>query len=155
MIAIVKTFSDDIRMQFGIDKCNTITIIKGKVSPSENFTLSNGEVLRSLEPRQQYKYLGFNERQATDKEAKSLKKREYFSRIKIILKSELSSKHTINLIDMYAVPALSYGFPVLDWTVTVLETVDREIITILQTYHATSLDCNYLEEMMEEDSSTL
>ena len=42
MIAIAKTFSDDIRMQFGIDKCNKITIIKGKVTLSENFTLNNG-----------------------------------------------------------------------------------------------------------------
>ena len=62
MIAIAKTFSDDIQMQFGIDKYNKITIIKGKVSPSENFTLNNGEVLRSLEPGQQYKYLGFNKK---------------------------------------------------------------------------------------------
>lgn len=135
MIAIVKTFSDDIRMQFGIDKCNKITIDKGKVIPSENITLNNDEVLRSLEPHQQYRYLGFNERQTTDKEAKSSMKHEYFSRIKIILKSELSSKHTINAINMYAVPALSYGFPVLDWTVTELEMVDRETRKVLQTYH--------------------
>ena len=88
-------------------------------------------MLRSIEPHQEYKYLGFNERQTTDKEAKSSKKREYFSMIKMILKSELSSKHTINAINMYAVPALSYGFPILDWTVTELEKVDRETRKIL------------------------
>ena len=136
MIAIVKTFSDDIRMQFGIEKCNKITIVKGKIKPSGNIILNNGELLKSLEPHQHYKYLGFNERQTTDKEAKSSLKHEYFSRLKMILKSQLSSKHTINAINMYAVPALSYGFPVLDWTITDLETVDRETRKVLQTYHA-------------------
>jgi len=70
------------------------------------------------------------------KEAKCSMKHEYFSRIKMILKSELKSKHTINAINMYAVPALSYGFLVLDWTITELETVDRETRKVLQTYHA-------------------
>jgi len=31
LIYIVKTFSDDIRMSFGLSKCNKLTIIKGKV----------------------------------------------------------------------------------------------------------------------------
>jgi len=125
MLSIVKTFSDDIRMQFGIDKCNKVTIIKGKVRPSENITLNNGEILK-----------GFNERQTTDKEAKSSLKSEYFSRLKMILKSALNSKHTIDAINMYAVPVLSYGFPVLDWTITELEAIDRETRKVLQSYHA-------------------
>jgi len=35
-------------MQFGIEKCNKITIVKGKVKPSENITLNNGEELKSI-----------------------------------------------------------------------------------------------------------
>ena len=135
MISIVKTFSDDICMQFGIDKCNKLTVIKGKVKPSEDITLNNGEILKSLESNQQYKYLGFNEKLTTDKETKAALKREYFSRLKMIAKSELSGKHMINAINMYAVPALSYGFPILDWTITELEIIDRETRKVLQSYH--------------------
>ena len=52
----------------------------------------------------------------------------------MILKSELSSK--FDAINSYVVPALPYGFPILDWTITELETVDRETRKVLQTYHA-------------------
>ena len=40
---------------------------------------------------------------------------EYFIRIKKILKSELNSKNTITAINTFAVPAISYGFAILDW----------------------------------------
>ena len=110
--------------------------MRGKIKPSENIILNTGEQLKSLEPNQQYRYLGFNEQQITDKEAKSSLKKEYFSRLKMILKSELSSKFTIDAINSYAIPALSYGFPVLDWTITELESIDRETRKVLQTYHA-------------------
>ena len=36
----------------------------------------------------------------------------------------------------YAIPALSYGFPVLDLTVTELKIIDREKRKMLQQYHA-------------------
>ena len=43
MINIVKIFSDDIKMKFGIDKCNKLTIVRGKIRPSEDITLNTGE----------------------------------------------------------------------------------------------------------------
>ena len=54
----------------------------------------------------------------------------------MILKSELSSKYTFEEINSYAIPALLYGFPVLDWTITELEIIDRETRKMLQQYHA-------------------
>ena len=54
----------------------------------------------------------------------------------MILKSGLSSKHTFEAINSYAIPALSYGLPVLDWTITELDIIDRETRKMLQQYHA-------------------
>ena len=54
----------------------------------------------------------------------------------MILKSELSSKHIFEAINSYSIPALTYGFPVLDWTNTELETIDREMRRMLKQYHA-------------------
>jgi len=135
MVNIVKSFSDDIKMSFGIEKCNKLSIVRGKIAEKENLTLNTGEQLKTLEHGQQYRYLGFKESQTTDKTAKASLKKEYFTRIKMILKSELNSKNTINAINSYAVPSLAYGFPVLDWTITELETVDRETRKLLQKYH--------------------
>ena len=136
MIRIVNKFSDDIGMSFGIDKWKKLTIQGGKIVHMENIQLDNGEELKSLKLNQQYKYLGFGETLTIDKTTKSALKNEYFKRLKMILKIELSSKHTFEGINLYAIPALSYGFPVLDWTITELIKIDREIPKMLQQYHA-------------------
>ena len=136
LINVVKTFSDDIKMSFGMNKCNKITITRGKVAPVQNnITLNSGEILKSLENEHQYCYLGFNEREMTDKTTKASIKNEYFKRVKMILKSELNSQNSINAINMYAVPSLAYGMPILDWTMTELEVVDRETRKLLQQHH--------------------
>jgi len=135
MLNIVKTFSDDIKMTFGFDKCYKLTIIRGKIIGPQNIILNTGEELKSLEHDQQYRYLGVNERQTTDKTMKTSLKKEYFARVKMILKSELNSKNAISAINSFAVPSLAYGFPVLDWTISDLEIIDRETRKMLQTYH--------------------
>ena len=126
MIRIVNKFNDNIGMSFGVDKCKKLTIQRGKIVHMENIQLDNGEELKSLELNQQYKYLGFGESLTIDKTTKSALKNEYFKRLKMILKSELSSKHTFEAINSYAIPALSYGFPVLDWTITEFKIINRE-----------------------------
>lgn len=134
LINVVKIFSDDIKMSFGLEKCNKLTIIKGRIKETNDIKLENGDVLKELDTNQQYRYLGFNERQTTDKHTKTSIKTEYFKRIKLIMKSELNSKNTIDAINAYAVPSLSYGFPILDWTITELEIIDRETRKMLQNY---------------------
>ena len=52
----------------------------------------------------------------------------------MILKSELSSKHTFEAINSYAIPALLYGFPMLNWTIMELEIIDKETRKMLQQY---------------------
>ena len=102
----------------------------------ENIQLDNGEELKSLELNWQHKYLGFRENLTTDKTTKSALKNEYFKPLKMILKSEIASKHTLEAIKLYAIPALSYEFSVLDWTITELELIDRGTRKMLQQYHS-------------------
>ena len=53
----------------------------------------------------------------------------------MIVKSELSSKDTFEAINLYAILALSYGFPVLDWAITESEIIHREMGKMLQQYY--------------------
>ena len=53
----------------------------------------------------------------------------------MFFKSQLNNLNTISAINSYAVPALSYGFPVLDWTITDLEIIHRETRKVLQLFH--------------------
>ena len=77
---IVKTFSDDIQMNFGINKCNKITIVKGKVKTTTNIVLENGEEIKSLNNQEFYKYSGFSERETTARDTKMKLKTEYYLR---------------------------------------------------------------------------
>ena len=72
----------------------------------------------------------------TDKTTKSALINEYFKRLKMILKSEPSSKHSFEAVNSYAIPALLLEFPVINWTIIELEIIDRETQKILQQYSA-------------------
>ena len=41
LLNTVKNFSDDIRMKFGLDKCNKLSIIRGKLSPGSGDVILN------------------------------------------------------------------------------------------------------------------
>lgn len=136
LINIVKRFSDDIKMNFGIDKCNKLSIVRGKVKETGNTRLNNGEEIKALNNQQYYKYLGFKEKERISKTTKAELQTEYFARAKKVLKTELNSRNTINALNAYAIPALSYGFQIIDWSVTELEAIDRATRILLQKHHA-------------------
>ena len=99
IMRIVNKFSDDIGMSFGIDKCKKLTIQRGKIVHMGNIQLDNDEKLKSLKLNQQHKHLGFGENLTIDKTTKSALRNEYFKRLKMILRSELSSKQTFEAIN--------------------------------------------------------
>ena len=45
-MSITKTFSDDINMEFGIDKCVSVTIKKEQKISKEGMTLPDGSILQ-------------------------------------------------------------------------------------------------------------
>ena len=135
LLTIVKMFSDDIRMSFGLDKCNKLTIKRGEVVESPDIIVQH-EKIKDLNNTGFYKYLGVEESNNQQlKIMKSKLRHEYFNRIKKILKTKLNGQNLIQAINTYAVPAVTYGFPVLDWSVTELEIINRETRNILKTSH--------------------
>ena len=55
----VRTFSDDIRMKFGLEKCAVAHFVKGKLSGhNTGVTVGKTETIKGLETGQVYKYLG-------------------------------------------------------------------------------------------------
>ena len=58
----VCVFSEDIGgMEFGIEKCATLVMEKGKIVKSVGIELPDGKVIKSLEEGESYKYLGILE----------------------------------------------------------------------------------------------
>ena len=120
-------------MSFGLEKCAKISIVRGKVKNKDNITLSSGEEIRELNNQKFYKYLGVEENKVIGHtETKEKLSKEYFSRLRKILKSELNSYNMIMAIIQWAVPAITYGFGIINWTKTELLDIDRKTRTLLK-----------------------
>ena len=60
-IQTIKRFSDDIHMEFGLEKCAKITFKRGKLTHLQNLVIDTNREIQELEQRKKYKYLGIEE----------------------------------------------------------------------------------------------
>ena len=58
LVETIRVFSEDIGMEFGIDKCALLKMEKGKIVKSVGIELPNGKVINLLLEGESYKYLG-------------------------------------------------------------------------------------------------
>ena len=124
---IIKKFSDDICMDFGLEKCAVIHTTNGKI---DNSPYVVGIPLLSSEDS--YKYLGILEcDNLLHKEVKAAVYKEYLKRLRAILKADLTAKNTVVSIGSFAMPVLRYGFGVLRWTVAELKSMDTKTRKVL------------------------
>ena len=72
----------------------------------------------------------------------------------MILKSELSSKYIFEAVNSYAIPTLSYGFLVIDWTITELEIVDRETRKIITNHYKNAI-INFSSYLLKSEEQFL
>ncbi|KAI5731018.1 hypothetical protein M8J77_003330 [Diaphorina citri] len=133
LIEIVKTFSDDIGMKFGLDKCAKVIIDKGKVRQRDNILEEESTLsIRELESGESYKYLGVLEDEHIDqKKMKVNIKKEYIRRVRLTLQTELNSKNKIEALNSLAVPVVEYGFGIIDWTKEEIRKFDRKTRKLL------------------------
>ena len=61
LVQTVRVFSQDIGMEFGIEKCAILVMEKGKIVKSVGIELPDGKVIKSLQEGESYKYLGILE----------------------------------------------------------------------------------------------
>jgi hypothetical protein len=117
-IQTVKTFSDDIHKEFGLEKCAKITFKRGKLIHSQNLVIDFNREIQELEQGKMYKYLGSEESEGIQhQQTKERLKQEYRRRLRMILKSELNARNTITAIGALAVPALRYSCGIINWRI--------------------------------------
>ena len=67
--------------------------------------------------------------------------KEYLTRVRKVLKSDLNSSNKIKAINTWAMPSLTYGYGVIKWSITDLETIDtrtRKLLTMNSMFHKKS-----------------
>ena len=107
LLIIVKKFSDDIKLQFGLEKYAKITMNKGKMVRSSNISLNEHTHIKELSNTESYKYLGVEESSNTHhKNMRERLKKEFYRRLRVILDTELSSPNKIMAIDSLVIPVL-------------------------------------------------
>ena len=90
-----------------------LVIEKGKIVKSE---LPDGKVIKSLQKDESYKYLGILEAERFLGEEMKLKvSKEYFRRLKKVLKSKLNGGNLVQGVNTWAVPLLRYSAAFISW----------------------------------------
>jgi hypothetical protein len=113
-------------MNFGIDKCKTQSICRGHYENLEYIT-QEGEIIKNLNKGEFHKYLGINQSNYIQHSIiKQNLEKQFYLRIKSILKSKLNGNNSIKAVNTYAVPLLTYSFGVIKWSKTNLQTLKPE-----------------------------
>ena len=149
LIEAVHTYSQDINMEFGMDKCSKCSIKKGMKIATEHIQLSPDRYIQDLAEDATYKYLGIEENTMIEhRKMREKVQKEYLKRLKSICTSELSSINKITAINQYAIPVVTYGFGIVDWPQRDLDKLDaktRKMLTLHKvTYRNQCIDRLYV-----------
>jgi hypothetical protein len=142
LLKIVKDFSSDIGMEFGLDKCAKATFKAGKFIEADNIDLDITTVIRNLDQADVYKYLGVNEGDGIQhSKMKEKIRKECYRRVRLILESELNASNRVNAINSLAIPVVTYGFGIIKWSITDIRRIDgkiRKLLTSFRMHHPKS-----------------
>jgi hypothetical protein len=106
------------------DKCKTQSICRGHYENLEYIT-KEGEIIKNLNKGEFYKYLGINQSNHIQHSIiKEYLEKQFYLRIKSILKSKLNGNNLIKAVNTYAVPLLTYSFGIIKWSKTNLQNIN-------------------------------
>ena len=115
LVQTVQIFSDDIGMEYGIDKCATSVLKRGKITKFDGISLPDGRVMKRLIEEAGYKYLGIIQAdQIRYTEMKEKVKTEYLRRVRKVLETKLNGGNIIRGINIWAVSFLRYSAAFID-----------------------------------------
>ena len=110
LIQTVRIFSEDIGMDFGIEKCAMLVTEKGKIVKSVGKELPDGKVIKSLQEGESYKYLGILEADKfLEQKMKLNVSKDYIRRLRKVLKSKLNGGSLVRGVNTWVVSLLRFS----------------------------------------------
>ncbi|XP_030754980.1 uncharacterized protein LOC115881577 [Sitophilus oryzae] len=131
LLRTVHKISADIGMTFGTSKCQTVSIIRGKLCETPELNLDEKTIISAMST-EPYKYLGMLQTHKIEHGIiKNRLSTAFRLRLTSLLKTGLNSKNLFKAINTYALPVLTYSFGIVKWTHTDLESLNRLVRTTL------------------------
>ena len=125
LVNTVRVVSQDIHMEFGINKCAVLIMKRGKFHYCEGIKLPDGQSIKGLDEGDGHKYLGMLEvDEVKHTEMKEIVTKEYIKRVRKILRSKLDGGNT-SAINLRTVAVIRYRTGIIKWTKEGLRNIDR------------------------------
>ena len=139
LLRTIKSFSENIGMEFGLDKCANATFKRCGLADTSNIELNVNTIIQDLDQEGTYKYLGVSEGDGVQhSQMKENIWKEYYCRIRMVLKSKLNYANKLEAINTLAVPVVTYSFNIINWTLQELAKLDtktRKFLTMYKMHH--------------------
>ena len=139
LIHAVRIYSQDIGMEFGIEKCAMLVMKSGKRHLTNGMELPNQDKIETFAENETYKYLGILEADTIKQlEMKDKIQEEYLRRTRKLLETKLSCRNLIKGINTWALPFVRYSGSLLKWTRDELKQMDqrtRKLMTMHMAFH--------------------
>ena len=124
-------------MEFGIEKCAVLVMEKGKIVKSVGIELPDGNVIKSLQEGESYKYLGILEVDKFLEEKMKLNvAKEYIRRLRKVLMSKLNGGNLVCGVNAWVVSLLRYSAAFGSWRKSELQAIDRKTRKLFSIYGA-------------------
>ena len=134
----MKQFSDDIGMEFGLEKCAKASFKKGKLTSTGNIVIDVDTEIQELDQEGVYKYLSVDEIDGIQhSNMKEKIRKKYNRRVRSILRTELNGRNKIEAINSLAVPVVQYSFGIIYWKISELKkiaTKTRKLLNMRRCY---------------------
>ena len=134
-IHAVRIYSQNIGMEFCIEKYVMLEMICGKRHLTDRMELSNQDKIRTLAENKTYKYLVILEVE-TIKPVEMKVKKEYIRRTRKLLKTKVCSRNLIKRINTWTVPIVRYSGPFLKGSRDVLKQMNQRTKKLMTIHKA-------------------
>ena len=131
LVQVVRIFSQDIKMSFGLGKCAVLEMRRGRQVGSSGIELPDDQHIGEIE-EEGYKYIGILQLDQTlNTKMKGEITSEYIRRVNKLCRSKLNGGNLIDDINTWAVGVVRYGAGIVDWTMEEVANMDRRTRKIL------------------------
>ena len=125
LVQTIRIFSEDVGMEFGIEKCAMLVMEKRKIVKSVGIEFPNGKVTKSLQEGENCKYLGILEADKFLEENMKLNvSKEYIATLRKVLKSKLNGGDLVRGVNTWVVSQLIYTAAFASWRKSELQAID-------------------------------